>query len=119
MAKEHHHLPYIQRLQRLNLRFLEKQRLQVDTIPAFGIFHGRYDLPKDLFFTLTSCSHLRGHDLKLRHRFFRLTRIKTAFLCESAIEAKLPPFVVNSPSMAVCKNRLDACREIIFGPVKL
>ncbi len=28
---------------------------------------------------------------------------------------KLPPFVINSPSVVVFKNRLDACWETIFG----
>ncbi len=78
MVKGLHHLPYIQRLQRFNLCSLEKRRRRADLILVHGIFHGRYDLPHDLFVTLPSCTHLRGHDLKLRHRSFNLARKKVA-----------------------------------------
>ncbi len=116
MVKGLHHLSYIQRLQRLNLCSLEKRRRRVDLILAYGIFHGGYDLLQDLFFTLPSCSHLRGHDLKLRHRSLYLARRKAAFSVRT-VEPwnKLPPFVINSPSVVVFKNRLDACWESIFG----
>ncbi len=116
MVKELHHLPFIQRLQRLNLCPLERRRRRADLILAYGIFHGRYDLLHDLFFTLPSCSHLRGHDLKLRHRFFHLARRKAAFYVR-IVEPwnNLPHFVTNSPSVVVFKNRLDACWETIFG----
>ncbi len=79
MVKGLHQLPYIQRLQRLNLCALEIRSRWADLILAYGIFHGRYDLPHDIFFTLPSCSHLRGHDLKLSHRSFNLVRRKAAF----------------------------------------
>ncbi len=51
-------------------------------ILAYGIFHGRYALPRDIFLTRPSRSHLHGHDLKLSHRSFYLARRKVAFLCE-------------------------------------
>ncbi len=116
MVKGLHHLPYIRRLQRLNLFSLGKRRKRTDLILTYGIFHGRYNLPQDLFFTLTSCSHLRGHDLKLRHRSLHLARRKAAFSVR-VVEPwnKLPLFVINSPSVVVFKNRLDACWETIFG----
>ncbi len=100
MVKGPHHLPYIQRLQRLYLYSLEKRRQRDDLILAFGIFHGSYDLPHDIFFTLPSCSHLRGHDLKLRHRSFHLARRKAAFSVW-IVEPwnKLPPSVIDSPSV--------------------
>ncbi len=115
MVKGLHHLPYIQRLQRLNLCSLEKRRRRADLILAYGIFHGRYDLPQDLFFTLPTCSHLRGHDLKLRHRSFHLARQKAA----SSVRIvkpwnKFPPYVIDSPSVVVFKNRQGACWEFIF-----
>ncbi len=47
MVKGLHQLPYIQRLQRLNLCSLEKRRWWADLILPYGIFHGRYDLPQD------------------------------------------------------------------------
>ncbi len=116
MVKGLHHLPHIQRRQRLNLCSHEKRRRRADLILAYGIFHGRYDLPQDLFFTLPSCSHLRGHDLKLRHRSFHLARRNAAFSVQ-IVEPwnKLPPFVINSPSVVVFKNRLDVRWESTFG----
>ncbi len=78
MVKGLHHLPYIQRLLCLNLCSFEKRRRRADLFLAYGIFHGRYDLPQELFFSLPSCSHLHGQDLKLRHRSFNLARRKAA-----------------------------------------
>ncbi len=46
---------------------------------ACGISHDRYDLPRDLFFTLSYCSHLRGHGLKMRHRSLHHACLKAAF----------------------------------------
>ncbi len=59
---------------------------------------------------------LRGNDLKLRHRFSHLARRKAC--CSVRIVEpwnNLPPFDINSPSLVVFKNQLDACRETIFG----
>ncbi len=71
MEKGLHELPHIQRLHRRKL-------MPPDLNRAHGIFHGRYDLPQDIFFILPCCSHLRGHNLKLRHRSFHLARWKAA-----------------------------------------
>ncbi len=111
-----HYLPFIQRLQRLNLSSLEERRRRADLIPAYGIFHGRYDIPHDIFFILPSGSHLRGHDLRLRHRSFHLARRKAAFSVR-IVEPwnKLRPFAINSRSVVVFKNRIDGCWETIFG----
>ncbi len=79
MVEGLHHLPDLQRLQRLNLCSLEKRRRRADLILAHGIFHGGYDLPQDIFFTLPSSSEFRGHDLKLLHHSFHLARRKAAF----------------------------------------
>ncbi len=102
MVKGPHHLPYIQRLQRLNVCSLEKRRCLSDLTPGYVIFHGSYDLPHYLFFSLPSCSHLRGHDLKLVHRSFHFARRKAAFSVR-VVEPwnKLPPFIINSPSIAI------------------
>ncbi len=116
MVKGLHFLPNIQRLQRLNLCSLAKRRRRTDLILAYGIFHGRYDLLQDMFFTLPSCSHLCRQDSKLHHRSFHLARQKAAYSVR-IVEPwnKLPPFFINSPSLVVFKNRLDACWETIFG----
>ncbi len=51
-----------------------------------------------------------------RHRSFHLARRKAAFSVRIVEPLnKLPPFVINSPSVVVFKNRLDACWESIVG----
>ncbi len=100
----------MQRLQRLNLCSLEKRRRWADVILAYGIFNGRYDLPQDLFFTLPSCSHLRGHALLIwlfEKLFFSVRIVKP--------QNKVSPFVINSPSAVDFKNQQDACWETTFG----
>ncbi len=69
----------MERLQRLNLCPLEKLRRRVDLILAYGIFHSRYDLPRDIFFTRPFCSHFCGRDMKLRHCFFSSGSSKSDF----------------------------------------
>ncbi len=116
MLKGLHHLPLIKRLQRLSLHSLEKRRRRADLILVYGMFHGRYDLPHDILFTLPSCSHLGDHDLKLRHRSFHFARRKASASVRIVEPCnKLPPFVIHSPSVVVFTNRLDACWETIFG----
>ncbi len=118
MVKGLQHLPYIQRLQHLNPCFFEKRRRGADLVLAYGIFHGRYDLPQDIFFTLPYCSHIRGHDLKLRPRSFHLARRKVAFSVQIVDPwNNLPLFVINSPTVVVFKNRLGGRWETIdiFG----
>ncbi len=116
MVKGLHQVPYIQRLQGLNICSLGKRRRWADLIRAYGIFHGRYELPKDILFTLPSFFHLRGHDLKLRHHLFHLACQIAAFSVR-IVEPwnNLAPFVINSPSVVVFMNRLDACWATIFG----
>ncbi len=89
-----HHLPNVKCLQRLNLYSLEDRRRRPDLIFAYGIFHGRYDRPQYVFFTLLSRSHLRGHGMKLRHHPFHLAGRKAVFAV-GIVEPwnKLPLFV--------------------------
>ncbi len=79
MTKGHNHFPYIQRLQRLNVCSLDELRRRSELTLAYGIFHGSYGFPRYMFFTLPSWSHLSGHDPKLCHRSFHLTRTKPTF----------------------------------------
>ncbi len=44
------HLPYEERLQRLGLHSLQRQRLRADVITAFKIFTGLLDIDPNLFF---------------------------------------------------------------------
>ncbi len=52
-----HHLPYIQLL---SFCSLEKRRRRAGLILAYGVLHGRNDVPQVLFFTIPLCSHLHG-----------------------------------------------------------
>jgi len=67
------------RLEILGLISLEKRRLRGDLIEIFKILTDRENVDKHQFFTPSTCSHLRGHSLKLlkplstrqvRHNFF-------------------------------------------------
>ncbi len=55
------HLPYEERLQRLNLHSLQRRRLQADLITAFKIFKGLLDIDPNLFFFPPAGRGLRGH----------------------------------------------------------
>ncbi len=76
MEKGIRHLPYIKRLQRLNLCSHEKRRLWADLILAYGIFHGRFDHQHDIFFTLPSCSRP-----EVASSFFSLDSSKSCYFC--------------------------------------
>ncbi len=88
-------------LQRIKFSILDERRQQPDVILAHGIFHWGFDLARAVLFTLPSCPHFRGHDLKLRHRSFHLAHRESVF----------------STSMTPFKKRLHTCSEPIFGVV--
>ncbi len=108
-------LPYEARLRRLNIFSLERRRLRGDLILAYNIFHGRLDLPHAKFFEAPAKRDLRGHDCKLRHRFFRLLRRKAAISVRLPISwNKLPMEIVNSPTLDTIKRLLDSAWFSLF-----
>ncbi len=59
------HLPYEERLQRLDLHSLQRRRLRDDLITAFKIFKGLLDIDPNLFFLPLARRGLRGHPFKV------------------------------------------------------
>ncbi len=70
---------------------------------------GRFDLPLEEFFTRPSLNTIRGHHLKLYHRHFRLNRRGAAFSVRIVNNwNKLPPSLINAPSVTSFTNALDS-----------
>ncbi len=100
---------YERRLAILRLQSLEDRSLRGDLILAFSIMTGRFDLPLEEFFTRPSLNTLRGHHLKLYHRHFRLNRRGAAFSVSIVTNwNKLPPSLINAPSVTSFTNALDS-----------
>ena len=58
-------LPYVDRLQKLQLPSLAHRRLRDDAIQTFKIIKSLDDCNKEKFFTLSTMSNTRGHSYKL------------------------------------------------------
>jgi hypothetical protein len=101
-------MTYEQRLEVLGLETLETRRLKFDLVNVFKIIHGIIPVDREKYFVPGNVI-TRGHDYKLRVPHQRVNTMKFSFAVRVISKWNaLPPHVVNSHSVAIFKNRLDA-----------
>ena len=64
------HLRYEERIERLNLFWLQDKRMRGDMIDTYKIMSGLEDVHSSQFFTRSNMNNLRGHILKLYKEYF-------------------------------------------------
>ena len=109
MVRSLRHLPYEERLARLNLFSLRRRRLRGDLIETFKIIKQIDKIDHQYFFKRSHTMELRGHAFKLYKPRFR-TRGRQFTFSERVITPwnSLPAFVVDAKNIAEFKKRLDA-----------
>lgn len=103
------HLPYTERLQRLELTSLSDRRVRGDLIETYKVLQSIYRCSLHEIFTLNTDTGRRGHAFKLyKERFAKLPRQN--FFVNRVCDKwnSLPHCVVNSTSANMFKNSYDA-----------
>ena len=102
------HLPYEERLERLNLQSVEDRIRIGDLIETFKILSGQVTIESDQFFARNHDSRTRGHHLKLSIRRAK-TQARSKLFTNRVVSAwnKLPLDIVSAESTNQFKNRLD------------
>ena len=108
MIRGMEHLSYEERLRELGLFRLEKRRLPGDLLAAFQYFKEAYKQDGDRRFRRACCGRTRGNGFKLKEGRFRLDLRKNFFTMRVVKHWNgLPREVVDAPSLATFKVRLD------------
>ncbi len=109
-------LPYVERLSKLGLQTLEHRMFRGDLIVAFAMYKGRNDRSFYEFFSFTTLYSLRGYSLELLRGKWHLNRRGSAFAVQVvAVWNRLPQHVIDAPSVASFKQRLDGCWHTGFS----
>ena len=99
---------YEERLRELGLFNLEKRRLQGDLIADFQYLKGAYKKSGEALLTRACSDRTRGNGFRLKEGRFRLDIRKKLFALRVVRHcSRLPRQVVDAPSPAVFKARLD------------
>ena len=108
MVRSLRHLPYEERLARLNMFSLRRRRLRGDLIETFKIIKNIEKVDPQYFLQRSHTMELRGHNFELYKTRFR-TRGRQYTFSERVINPwnSLSAFVVNANSIVEFKNRLD------------
>ena len=108
LVPEIRHLPYQDRLRRLQLPSLLYRRRRGDIIMVFMLMNGHLNMTKEDFFQAAPSSRTRGHSLKLAKPRAQ-SRVRRNHWSVRAINDwnSLPAHVVLAPSTNTFKNRLD------------
>jgi len=102
------HLPYTQRLKRLNLHTLKYRRLRGDMIELFKIIHNKYDIRVTPALEFNNRGPTRGNKYKLLNKNFHYDVRKYSFTARVVnIWNSLPDYVVDVDSVSNFKSRLD------------
>ena len=102
------HLPYEQRLRKLNLTTLEDRRLRGDLIETYKLMNGYEDINPDQFFIRNRQGRTRGHQLKLFTPYARLDCRKHSFSVRVVKHwNKLSKEAVNAESINIFKGHVD------------
>jgi len=108
MIRGMEHFSYEERLSKLGLFSLEKQRLQGDLVAAFQYLKGAYRKAGKGLFTRACSDRTKGNSSKLKEGRFRLD-MKKKFFTVRVVRPwnRLPREAVAALSLGVFKARLD------------
>lgn len=108
LVKAISHLTYQERLKSLGLPSLEYRRERADLIEVFKIMNKIDDIEKEKFFTISTYTSTRGHQLKFAKKQHRLKLRSNSFSLRVVDSWNaLPESVVMAPSLNCFKSRLN------------